>query len=73
MIKMEEIKQLSVEELKIRLEDALEELHNFKFQHATHQLDNPVKLRYARKDIARLRTVLREYELGLRTPKTEEK
>jgi large subunit ribosomal protein L29 len=69
---MEEIKQLSVEELKIRLEDALEELNNFKFQHATHQLDNPVKLRYARRDIARLRTVIREHELGIRKPKTEE-
>lgn len=69
MIKMEEIKQLSVDELKMRLEDALEELSNFKFQHATHQLDNPVKLRFARKDVARLKTVLREYELGLRKPK----
>ena len=63
---MEEIKQLSLEELKIRLEDALEELSNFKFQHATHQLDNPIKLRYTRKDVARLKTVIREYELGIR-------
>jgi large subunit ribosomal protein L29 len=67
-MKMEEIKQLSVDELKWRLEDALEELHNLKFQHATHQLDNPVKLRYARKDVARLKTVLKEYELGIRKP-----
>ena len=69
MIKMEEIKQLSVDEVKMRLEDALEELSNFKFQHATHQLDNPVKLRFARKDVARLKTVLREYELGIRKSK----
>lgn len=69
MIKMEEIKQLPEEELKIRLEDALEELSNFKFQHATHQLDNPVKLRYAKKDVARLKTVLKEYELGIRKAK----
>jgi len=71
MIKMEEIKQLSLEELKIRLEDALEELSNFKFQHATHQLDNPVKLRYARKDVARLKTVIHEYESGIREQKGE--
>jgi large subunit ribosomal protein L29 len=68
---MEEIKQLSLEELKIRLEDALEELSNFKFQHATHQLDNPLKLRYARKDVARLKTVIKEYELGIRKQKAE--
>ncbi|MDZ7270460.1 MAG: 50S ribosomal protein L29 [candidate division KSB1 bacterium] len=69
-MKMEEIKQLPVEELKLRLEEAVEELHNLRFQHATHQLDNPLKIRFLRKDIARLKTVLREYELGIRKPKS---
>ena len=67
-MKMDEIVQLPVAELKIRLEDALEELHNLRFQHATHQLDNPLKLHHLRKDVARLKTVLREIELGLRKP-----
>ncbi len=68
MIKMEEIIQIPVEELKIRLQDAEEELANLTFQHSLRQLDNPLKLRVARKDVARLKTVLREYELGKRKP-----
>ena len=52
MLKMEEIKQLPLEELKIRLRDAEEELINLRFQLALHQLENPLKVRYLRKDIA---------------------
>lgn len=67
-MKIDEIKQLPVEELQQRLEDTTEELQNLRFQHATHQLDNPLRLRALRKDIARLKTVLKEYELGIRKP-----
>jgi large subunit ribosomal protein L29 len=66
MIKMEEIKQLPIEELKIRLEDTEEELRNLQFQLALHQLDDPLKVRHIRHDVARMKTVLREYELGIR-------
>ncbi len=66
-MKMDEIKQLPVEELKLRLEDALEELGNLRFQHSTHQLDNPLRLRSLRRDVARIRTVLHEYTSGIRT------
>ena len=69
MIKMEEIKQLPLEELKIRLQDTEEELANLRFQLALRQLDDPLKVRHMRKDVARLRTVVREYELGLREQK----
>jgi len=69
MIKMEEIKQLPLEELKIRLQDVEEELANLQFQLALRQLDNPLKVRYVRKDVARLKTVIREYELELRHEK----
>ncbi len=65
-MKMEEINQLSLEELKIRLEDAQEELTNLLFQHSTHQLDNPLRIRSVRRDIARLKTVIHEYEIGIR-------
>lgn len=65
-MKMDEIKQLPETEIRQRLEDTMEELQNLRFQHATHQLDNPLKLRMLRKDIARLTTVLREFELGIR-------
>ncbi len=68
-MKMEEIRQLPEDELKIRLQDAEEELENLYFQHSIHQLDNPLKIRYLRRDIARIKTVLREYELGIRKRK----
>lgn len=66
MVKMEEIKQLPLDELKVRLRDAEEELANLRFQLSTHQLDNPVKVRHHHRDVARLKTVIREYELGIR-------
>ena len=71
-MKMEEISQLSLDEIKMRLEDSLEEYDNLKFQHAMRQLDNPLRLRAVRRDIARLRTVLHEYELGMRTSQKAE-
>ena len=67
-MKIDEINQMPAEEIKQRLEDVTEELQNLRFQHATHQLDNPLRLRALRKDIARLKTVLKEYELGIRKP-----
>lgn len=65
-MKMEEIKQLSLDDLKLKLEDSVEELENLIFQHSTHQLDNPLRIRTVRRDIARLKTVIHEYELGMR-------
>ena len=72
MIKMHEIKQLSVDELKIRLNDTHEELENLRFQSAVQKLDNPSKIRYLRRDIARINTVLQEYETGTRQVKKAE-
>jgi large subunit ribosomal protein L29 len=67
-MKTDEIVQLPEEEIKQRLEDSLDELQNLKFQHATHQLDNPLRIRTVRRDIACLKTVLHEIELGIRKP-----
>ncbi|MEJ2628255.1 MAG: 50S ribosomal protein L29 [bacterium] len=69
MLKMDALKQLPKEEIEIRLEDTIDELENLKYQMVTHQLDNPLKIRYIRRDIARLKTILREYELGIREKK----
>lgn len=66
MIKKDEIRQLPLEELKVRLEDAEEELANLKFQSALRQLDNPLSIRYARRSVARLKTAIHEHELGIR-------
>jgi len=68
-MKMEEIKQLSLEELKIKLQDVQEEWANLRFQLALRQLDNPLKIRSVRRDVARLKTIIHEYELGLRQGK----
>ncbi|MBN1543146.1 50S ribosomal protein L29 [candidate division KSB1 bacterium] len=65
-MKMDEIRQLPLEEIQIRLEDLYDEYENLQIQHSTHQLDNPMRIRYIRKDIARIQTVLHEYELGIR-------
>ncbi len=66
MMKMDEVRQLPLDELKIRLQDAQEELTNIRFQLALHQLDNPLQVRYLRRDISRFKTVIREHELGIR-------
>jgi large subunit ribosomal protein L29 len=65
-MKIDEIVQLTEAEIRQRLEDSFEEMQNLRFQHATHQLDNPLRLRILRRDIARLKTVLHEFEIGKR-------
>ena len=62
-----ELRELSDEELVRRLADSRENLFNLRFQNATGQLDNTARLRTVRKDIARIYTVIRERELGIRT------
>jgi large subunit ribosomal protein L29 len=64
-MKMDEIRQLSIDEVEMRLEDALEEMSNLRFQHSTRQLDNPLRIRTLRKEIARLKTILCESQLGI--------
>jgi large subunit ribosomal protein L29 len=63
-MKTSELRNLSVEELKTKLKDAEEEMANLKFQLALHQLDNPVKVRGVRKDIARIKTLLHQQALA---------
>jgi large subunit ribosomal protein L29 len=60
-----EMRQLTDDELVLRLREAKEELFNLRFQMATGQLDNNRRLRTVRHDIARIYTVMRERELGL--------
>ena len=60
MNKTEELRKLSLKEIKIQLEDALVEMENLRIQHSTRQLDNPLRIRRVRRDIARMRTLLNE-------------
>jgi large subunit ribosomal protein L29 len=65
-MKREELKELSIDELKSRLIDVQQKLEELKFQKALQQLENPLQLRYLRKEIAQIETVLNEFELGIR-------
>jgi large subunit ribosomal protein L29 len=60
-----ELRELSDEELVLRVREAKEELFNLRFQMATGQMDNNRRLRSVRHDIARIYTIMRERELGL--------
>lgn len=62
-MKAAEIRELSSAELDQKLSDLKSELFNLRFQHAINQLDNPLRLQIVRKDIARVKTVIREKEL----------
>jgi large subunit ribosomal protein L29 len=63
MMKANEIRNLTAEELNAKLLDLKKDLFMLRMQHATNQLDNPLKLADVKKDIARVKTVLREKEL----------
>ena len=58
-----ELRELSIDEIEQALADTGEELFNLRFQHATGQLENYRRLRQLRRDVARIKTVLREREL----------
>ncbi len=62
-----EIRQMSPSEIEQLLRDKSEELSNLKMQLVTRQLDNPLLIRRARRDVAQLKTVLREQELRIRS------
>ena len=66
LMKVKEVRQLSGAELSNRLTELKAELFNLRFQLATGQLDNPLKIKEVRKDIARVKTIIRERELGIR-------
>ena len=67
--KMIELKELTSLELHNRLRDAEDNLEALRFQLDAGQLPNTSRVRSVRRDIARIRTVLREHELGLRAEK----
>ena len=64
-MKSKEIRDLTSEEIERKVKDLKVELFNLRFQLATGQLDNPMRLNEVRKNIARCKTVLRERELKL--------
>ena len=63
-MKANEIRNLSVEELDKKLADLKKDLFNLRLQHATNQLDNPIRIAEVKKDIARVKTIIREQQLA---------
>ena len=59
------LNELTVKELEIKLQDNLEAIQNLRFQKALQQLENPLKIKHLRREIAQIRTVLKEYKMEI--------
>ena len=64
-MKINEIRNLNVGDLNLKLKDLKSELFNLRFQLAINQLENPMRIRAVKKEIARVNTIIRERELGV--------
>ena len=62
-MKVKDIREFSATELEQKLAGLKDELFNLRFQHATGQLENPVRIREIKKTVARIKTIQREREL----------
>ena len=65
LVKYNEIRELTNEEITKKIEEYKEELFNLRFNQATGNLENPARIRELRKLIARMKTILRERELSV--------
>jgi large subunit ribosomal protein L29 len=61
-VKPNEIREMSVEDLKAKVDELTRERFNLRFRSATESIDNPMRFRDLRRDIARMQTILREKE-----------
>lgn len=64
-MKASDLREKTRAELQEELMELKSELFKLRFQHATNQLDNPMKLKVVKKNIARVQTVMREVEVGI--------
>ena len=65
MMKANEIRKMSAAELEAKLVELKKDLFMLRMQHATNQLDNPMRLNAVKKDIARIKTIIREKETNV--------
>ncbi len=63
-MKATEIRKMSAAELESKLSDLKKDLFQLRLQHATNQLDNPIKIAEVKRDIARVKTIIREQQLA---------
>ncbi len=61
-MKTSEIKEMTLNEMQSKLADLREELFNLRFQHTVNQLDNPMRIKQVKKDIARVMTFITQNE-----------
>jgi large subunit ribosomal protein L29 len=64
-MKAREIRNLTIEEVEFKKQEVEKELFNLKIRQATRQIDNPLKVRVLRRDLARLNTIIQEHKLNL--------
>lgn len=64
-MKVKELREMTTLELTKKVDSAKDELFKLRFQLATNQLENVGRIKEARRNIARLKTIIREYELGI--------
>ncbi|HDP67366.1 MAG TPA: 50S ribosomal protein L29 [Candidatus Marinimicrobia bacterium] len=64
-MKRSELREMSSTELEARLQDNISALENLRFQKALQQLENPLKIKQVRREIAQIKTVLHEMKLGI--------
>ncbi|MGD9055301.1 MAG: 50S ribosomal protein L29 [Desulfobacterales bacterium] len=66
-MKANEIREMNLEEMQRKVNDLKEELFNLRFQHEIGQLENPNKMKQTKRDIAQVKTIIREVELKNKT------
>ena len=64
-MKANELRKLTTAELEEKLAESKKDLFFLRMQHATNQLDNPIKINVVKKDIARIKTIIREKETAI--------
>jgi len=65
-MKAQQLSDMSKMELETKLNDNMDALQNLRFQKALQQIENPLQIRILKREIAQVKTVLRELELGIR-------
>jgi len=65
-MKARELRDLTIDEVAHKMDEIEKEKFNLRLRQATRQTENPVKVRLLRRDLARMKTLLKEHELGIR-------
>jgi large subunit ribosomal protein L29 len=66
-MKAREVRDLTLDEVLLKKDEVQKELFNLRLRQATRQIDNPLKMRLLRRDLARLNTIVHEHKLNIRT------